>query len=96
MKRKRKRSTESAPPTLLHLLDFPASTISTAPQLELSGNREAVVESCTGILEYNDHVIHLSANKMSIRFTGRDLTIRVMTQSSAIIEGFITTIELIT
>lgn len=81
---------------LRHVLDIPASAVTGLCQMELSGNREAVIEGCTGILEYNDAAIHLATSKMSIRFTGRGLQVKVMTHSSAVIEGWITGIEFVT
>lgn len=61
--------------------------------VELSGNREAVVEGNCAILEYNDTLIRLHAGKYTLRFTGRGLFMRNLRKDSAIIEGYILSVE---
>jgi sporulation protein YqfC len=77
------------------LLDIPPSAMSGVPQIELGGNREAVIDGCQGILEYSEDSIKLAAGKLNMLFTGRGLQIKVLTHDSAVIEGFITSIEFI-
>jgi len=78
------------------VFDIPQSAMAGMPQIELSGNREALVDGCQGVLEYDDTVIKLSTGKMSVMFTGRSLQIKVLTHNSAIVGGYITGIEFIT
>ena len=87
---------ESAQPNIARLLDIPASAIAGNCQMEISGNREVVIDGCQGILEYDETVIKLATGKMSVKFTGRGLQIRVLTHSSAVVEGFLTGIEFLT
>lgn len=61
--------------------------------VELSGNREAVVEGKCAILEYDDTVIRLHVGKYTLRFTGRGLSMRNLRKDYAIIEGYILSIE---
>lgn len=82
-------------PKITRILDIPASALNSVPQIELSGNREAVIDGCQGILEYDENVIKLATGKMSIKFTGRELHIKVLTHDSAVVDGFITGIEFI-
>lgn len=77
-------------------LDIPPSALSGIPQIELAGNREAVIDGCQGILEYDENAIKLTTGKMSIKFTGRGLQIKVLTHDSAVIDGFISNIEFMT
>lgn len=77
------------------ILDIPPSAMGGIPQIELAGNREAVIDGCQGILEYDENIIKLAAGKMSVKFTGRNLQIKVLTHDSAVIEGFISNIEFI-
>lgn len=100
-KSRNRKETGARPPEqprdkITQLLDIPASALAGMPQIELSGNREAVVEGCQGILEYDENIIRLSTGKMSIRFTGRNLQIKVLTHTSAVVDGFITGIEFLT
>ncbi len=97
--RNRKLNDETAPTShiqkLTGLLDIPPSALSGIPQIEIAGNREAVIDGCQGILEYDENTIKLTTGKMSIKFTGRGLQIKVLTHDSAVIEGFISNIEFI-
>ena len=61
--------------------------------IELTGNREAVVEGCTGILEYNDYSIRLNTAKYVLCFTGTDMQIQCMTTTGAVIQGNIHSIQ---
>lgn len=78
------------------LLDIPPAAMSGVPQIELAGNREAVIDGCQGILEYDENVIKLSTGKMSMKFIGRNLQVKVLTHDSAVIDGYISSIEFIT
>ncbi len=61
--------------------------------VELSGNREAVVEGKCAILEYDEEIIRLRAGKYTLRFTGRGLSLRNLRRDSAIVEGYILSVE---
>lgn len=80
---------------LSNLFDIPPSAIAGSSQMEISGNREVVVDGCEGVLIYEDNIIRLALKGMSATFTGRNLQIKVLTHNSAIISGFITNIEFI-
>ena len=67
--------------------------ISNMPYMELHGNREAIVEGCSGILEYDIKVIRINTSGMIISFKGRGLKIKCITDSSLIVTGYITNIE---
>jgi len=88
-------SNQNAIDKLNRAFDIPQSSLLGNAQIELSGNREAIVDGCHGILEYDENTIKLAAGKMSVRFTGRGLQIKVLTPDSAVIEGFISNIEFI-
>ena len=62
-------------------------------RVELLSNKQAVVDGCRGILEYSDSCIRLSADRLILKFTGRDLEIKCLTDSSAVIEGFLLAVE---
>lgn len=66
-----------------------------AVQCSISSNREAVFEGSRGVLEYSDQTIRVNTSGFIVKFNGRGLTIRCLTESSLIIEGFITSIEYI-
>ncbi|MCL2579394.1 MAG: YabP/YqfC family sporulation protein [Oscillospiraceae bacterium] len=79
--------------TLRELFDIPRAAIGGTLQIELSGNTEAIVAGCTGILEYDENVIRLAGNKLNVKFTGRSLQLKALDQTGAIVEGYIMSVE---
>jgi sporulation protein YqfC len=69
------------------------SGLSIQSHMELNGNREAVVEGCGGVLEYDETVVRVRTPNHVIRFTGRGLTIRCLTADALVVTGYITGIE---
>lgn len=63
--------------------------------MEISGNREIVLEGNRGIIEYNEHSIKINAGKYIVAFSGRGLHIKCMNDCDVVIRGFITSIEYI-
>lgn len=96
VKGKKTRARRNAPP-LAHrvekVLELPGGTLSGDARIELTGNRRAVVESCRGILEYEEGVIRLNTGSGVIRFTGRDLGLSCLTEDSAVVTGCILSME---
>ena len=93
---KRKKRRREAPPLarrVEQVLELPNGTLSGAARVELSGNRRAVVEGCRGILEYEEGVIRLNTGSGIIRFMGRELGLSCMTEDSAVVTGFILSVE---
>ncbi len=76
-------------------LDLPADLAAGMTHLEFSGNREVVVEGCRGILEYDEDVVCMDLGKLKVRFLGRGLSLRNFTDHSAILNGFVTSVEFI-
>lgn len=64
-----------------------------ALHLDISGNREVILEGSRGILEYNDHSIRINAGKYIVAFSGRGLHINAMSDCEIVIHGFLTSIE---
>ena len=61
--------------------------------IELSGNREAVLEGSRGVLEYSGETIRVNTAGMMISFFGRDLDLKCISESALVIGGFFTRIE---
>ena len=74
-------------------LDLPQEAVSGYAHIELSGNREAIIEGCQGVLEYSDCLIALNTGKLTVRICGCDLTIVSMQNGQAIIKGTITGVD---
>lgn len=95
-RRKQLPGGEASPKSALsELFDIPRAASGGEMQIELAGNTEAVISGCTGVLEYDEGVIRLGGSKVSVKFTGRRLQLKALTQSSAIVEGFIMNVEFI-
>ncbi len=77
------------------LLSVPQQLMPNMPYIELKGNREALIEGCKGILEYDTQVIRVNAGGLVISFCGRGLNIKCLTVSSLIVEGYITSVEFV-
>ncbi len=74
-------------------LELPRSAVSNTCHIELSGNREAIVDGCKGVLEYDENTIKLNTGKTIVRFTGTDLSINTLNMETAVIEGNIVTLD---
>lgn len=81
---------------LINALDLPKTAMPGVSGIELSGNREAVIDGCRGILQYDDDLIKLSAGKLTVCFRGNMLCVRSLTPDQATIEGEIVSIEFLT
>jgi len=77
-------------------LSMPPPSLLSGFRMEISGNREAVLEGCGGVLEYSEDSIRVRAGKMSVRFTGRNLKIKCLTADSLVVEGYLTGLEFLT
>lgn len=77
-------------------LQLPETSISNMAQIDLMSNREALIEGCKGVVEYNEDYIRLNLGNMGVRFCGRSLQLRSMNEECVIVEGFIQSIEFLT
>ena len=77
-------------------MQLPMPAIMDLSHFALNGNREAVIDGCKGIIEYDENMIKLNTGKMITKFLGRRLNIKCLTPDSLVIEGIITSIEFIT
>ena len=77
------------------LFDIPGAVTTQEMQVELAGNIEAVITGCTGVLEYDANTVRLAGKRLSVKFIGRGLQLRALTQNSAIVEGYILNVEFI-
>jgi sporulation protein YqfC len=89
-----KKSREQSPKSAIaRMLELPESTLAGGLHIELQANREAIVEGCCGVLEYDEGVIRLAGGQMVVRISGRNLSIGGLDRNSTVVSGFITSIE---
>lgn len=96
MKNRKQRDTGKAARLLESIgrnIDLPEEALSGYVLVEISGNREAVVEGCRGVLGYSDTLISLNAGKLIIKISGCELTVVSMQNSQAVVRGVISGIE---
>lgn len=63
--------------------------------LEFNGNREVIIEECSGILEYSEQQVRVNTSHYILRFQGRNLQICTMTQDCIILSGHIERLEFV-
>ncbi len=65
------------------------------PIIEFTGNRRATIEGSTGVLHYSGDMIRINTRRFVAAFSGRGLTLKCISPTCVIIEGFITNTEFI-
>ena len=83
----------SAAGRLDDVLELPAGTLSGGAHIELHSNREAVVDGCKGLIDYSDSAVRLNIGCGTVTFSGRSLEIKTLSDSEAVIAGWITDIS---
>ena len=81
---------------LVSAFDLPKTVIPGMANIELSGNREAIVDGCSGIVHRAGAQQLVIPGKLVVCFYGNRLTIRTLTADQAVIEGEIISIEFLT
>lgn len=74
-------------------LELPPGTLEKGPHIQLSTNREAIVDGCRGVIDYCEDKIKLNLGKGTVTFKGRNLQITSYIQSQAVINGFIISLD---
>ena len=68
-------------------------TTATSPNIEITGNREIVVDGCEGVFEYSDNYIKIKIKKGVLILYGSDLNIVCFENSLITLNGKIDTLE---
>jgi len=74
-------------------LSLPYGTIDKGARIVLHNNREAIVEGCKGISEYDETCISLKFSNKNIKFVGTELTIASYEKNNVIIKGVFSSVE---
>ena len=92
--RKKEKAVQSAAAQVLReSIDLPDIARQNTAHIEISGNREAVVDGCKGILQYDDGVIWLNTGGGAVTFRGSQLSMNNMKYEQAVITGMIAGVE---
>ncbi|MEG1426879.1 MAG: YabP/YqfC family sporulation protein [Oscillospiraceae bacterium] len=60
---------------------------------EIESNKRVVVDGCDGIVDYGDDEVIVKSGRLIITISGRDLRLKILTDSSAVIEGYLSSVH---
>ncbi len=75
------------------VLSLPYGTIDKGARIVLHSNKEAIVDGCTGIVEYDENCIVLKLKNKIIKFTGNKLSVSSLDKQFVAIKGEFLSIE---
>jgi len=70
-------------------MELPRTAVTGDAHIELMGNREALVDGCKGVLQYDEGCIRLNTGRTVVCFSGSDLSITALQMEQAVITGTI-------
>lgn len=76
-------------------IEIPAAIIYDLPQIEFAGNKEVAIEGFLSIVEYDESFIKIKCKKLDLIILGSKLNIQIISPTSIIISGEITSAEFI-
>ncbi len=74
-------------------LELPPSAFLGNSKITLNSNKEAIVEGCKNILEYEDDRIKLNLGNKTLLILGTNLSINSITINGVVISGNISSVE---
>lgn len=74
---------------------IPAELTYNLPIIEFTGDRSVLVEGSTGVLKYESEVVRINTRSMIIAFYGRGMTLKCISPTAVIIDGYIKKTEFI-
>lgn len=92
MKRERRAAISSK---VEKTLDMPVGVLSKAARMEVSGNRQVLIEGCRGIVRYDEDQIEVRTADGTVRFSGRELCMTSLNPACAVITGRLLSVEFI-
>ena len=75
------------------ILGLPQGTFKNFPSVQLRGNREIIIDGCTGLLSYAEEALLIETKYCRIRIAGRNLTLKNLSKSILAVRGFIQNVE---
>jgi len=90
---RKKEKKENNSDKLAEILSFPQGTFKNFPTIQIRGNREIIIDGCTGLLSYEQENILLETQYCRINISGRTLTLNNLTKNVLAIRGFIKNVE---
>ncbi len=75
------------------LLELPDGVLGHCTRIELTDNRQALMEGCCDISEYEDDRVQVTVAGGAVRFLGQGLRLNCLTTDSVLITGKILSVE---
>ncbi len=72
---------------------MPVSATGGKVKLEIHSNRQAIVEGCKGVIEYNSDLVTLKCGKQTVSFLGANFEITSFFDETIVICGRISSVE---
>ena len=77
------------------MFDVSADIIAGRSRIEITGNRELLIENHGGIIEYGETEIDINAGELIVRIRGDGLQIRAMNAGAISLSGVILSVEFV-
>lgn len=74
------------------VFELPDGTLSQTLRMEMTANREAIVEGCRRVLQYDEDRISLDTVNGEVCFEGENLCVNCLVGGNAVVSGHILTI----
>ena len=68
-------------------------TLSSGCAIQMSSNREVLIDGCRGLLEYGDEKIRVNVGNGVVQLVGRGLEIESLSYKAVVISGYILSVE---
>jgi sporulation protein YqfC len=75
------------------ILGLPQGTFKNFPSIQIRGNREIIIDGCTGLLSYDAENILIETRYCRIQISGRNLSLKNLSKSILSVRGFIRNVE---
>lgn len=62
-------------------------------EIHLTDNKTAIIDGAKGVVEYAPCCVRLDIGRMYLRFCGREMTIKTLSEDKIIVEGIIASID---
>ncbi len=74
-------------------LDMPLAALYNLPYVELTGNREVLIENHKGIIEYGSEQIRVKGATVDVKVEGVNLFLKKLNKGAIVVAGEITNVE---
>jgi len=90
---KKNHEKKSKPDKVAAILGLPQGTFKNFPSIQIRGNREIIIDGCTGLLSYAEDNILVETKYCHIKIAGRTLTLKNLSKNILAVRGFIQNVE---